>query len=58
MWVEIKRDVEEWLGISFFSQPRRYQDLHHVMKDQLAIDNQMAKHSRDVLRMVIGLSVH
>ena len=42
MWLEIRRDLEQSLRITFNTEPSRYEDMHQVMKEQLSIDNKHA----------------
>jgi hypothetical protein len=42
MWLEIRRDLEQSLRITFNTEPLRYEDMHQVMKEQLTIDNKHA----------------
>ena len=42
MWLEIRRDLEQSLRITFNTEPKRYEDMHEVMKEQLLIDNKHA----------------
>ena len=42
MCFEIRRDLEQSLRITFNTEPRHYEDMHQVMKEQLSIDNKHA----------------
>jgi DNA-directed RNA polymerase subunit F len=50
MWLEIKRDLETTLSVSFPTELRSHKEMHTVMKEQLIIDNKLARRSRKALR--------